>query len=265
MTLLAAFQILLHRHTNEDDLLVGSPIAGRNQVEVEGLIGFFVNTLVLRTNLAGNPTFRELLGRVREGALGAYAHQDLPFEKLVEELQPERSLSHTPLFQVLFNMLTLQDSRLALPGIVSEVVSFPEAESKFDLTLYVREQLEGLHLDLVYNADLFDQPRMLELLQQFRHLLGQVVAHPQASIAEYSLVTPAAQAFLPDPTLALPAPSGRHPALDAVYVAPRTPTEEVLAGIWADVLGLDRVGVEDNFFELGGELPVGHPDHLPAV
>jgi amino acid adenylation domain-containing protein len=225
MTLLAGFQILLHRHTDEDDLLVGSPIAGRNQVEVEGLIGFFVNTLILRTNLAGNPTFRELLGRVREGALGAYAHQDLPFEKLVEELQPERSLSHTPLFQVFFNMQNLQDSRLALPGIVSEAVSFPEAESKFDLTLYVREQLEGLRFDLVYNADLFDRPRILELLQQFRHLLGQVVAHPQASIAEYSLVTPAAQAFLPDPTMALPEPSYACVAETVLSWAERTPDQ----------------------------------------
>ena len=225
MTLLAAFQILLHRHTDEEDLLVGSPIAGRNQVEVEGLIGFFVNTLVLRTDLSGNPTFRELLGRVREVALGAYAHQDLPFEQLVEALQPERRLSHTPLFQVFFNMLNLPDTPLALRGLASEVVSFPEAESKFDLTLYVREQIEGLHCHLVYNADLFDQLRMVELLQQFQHLLGQVVANPQAHIGEYSLVTSTAQAFLPDPRIALPEPSYACVAETVLSWAERTPEQ----------------------------------------
>jgi hypothetical protein len=102
MTLLAAFQTLLYRYTQQEDIAVGSPIANRNRSEIEGLIGFFVNSLVLRTNLSGNPTFRELLSRVREVALGAYAHQDLPFEKLVEELHPERNLSQNPLFQVVF-------------------------------------------------------------------------------------------------------------------------------------------------------------------
>src|SRR5207248_3067512 len=120
MTLLAAFQTLLYRYTGQDDIAVGSPIAGRNRSEIEGLIGFFVNTLVLRSNLAGNPTSRELLARVRQVALGAYAHQDIPFEKLVEELQPERNLSYSPLFQVMINMITAEHPKPKLAGIPIE-------------------------------------------------------------------------------------------------------------------------------------------------
>jgi amino acid adenylation domain-containing protein len=203
MTLLAAFQVLLQRYTGQDDIVVGSPIAGRNRAELEGLIGFFVNTLVLRTDLSGDPLFRELLGRVREVALGAYAHQELPFEKLVEELQPARRLSHTPLFQVFFNMLNLQANRIALPGLTVEVLSPPEVESKFDLTLYVRDQHGRIHFDLVYNADLFGRARMVELLAQLQQLLAQVVERPWERIDRFLLVTPEAAARLPDPAAAL--------------------------------------------------------------
>ncbi|MEW5861420.1 MAG: condensation domain-containing protein, partial [Cyanobacteriota bacterium] len=118
MTLLAAFQILLYRYTHQEDIAVGSPIANRNRSEIEGLIGFFVNSLVLRTDLSGNPTFRELLGRVRQVTLGAYSHQDLPFEKLVEELHPERNLNIHPLFQVVFGFENTPMSALELPGLV---------------------------------------------------------------------------------------------------------------------------------------------------
>lgn len=206
MTLLAAFQTLLHRHTGQDDIVVGSPIAGRNRMEIEGLIGFFVNTLVLRTDLSGNPNFRELLGRVREVAIGAYAHQDIPFERLVEELQPQRDLSRTPLFQVFFNMLSLEAPRPDLVGLTVEALSRSEPESKFDLTLYVREQNEEIHLDLVYNADLFDQARTACILQQYRYLLEQIVTAPQKSIRSYSLVTPESRALLPDPGAVLAEP-----------------------------------------------------------
>src|SRR5262245_6284285 len=134
MTLLTAFKILLFRYTGQDDIVVGSPIAGRTQIELEGLIGLFVNVLVLRTDLAGDPSFRELLQRVRKTCLEAYAHQELPFEKLVEELRPERDLSRTPLFQVFFNMLTLVEEPIAWPGLSAEVLSFVDTDSEFDLT-----------------------------------------------------------------------------------------------------------------------------------
>src|SRR5688572_32466003 len=135
MTLLAAFQTLLHRYTGQVDLVIGTPMAGRNRSEIEGLIGFFVNTLVLRTDLAGNPSFRLLLARVREVALGAAAHQDLPFEKLVEELQPERDLSRTPLFQVMFAVQKASRQALTVSGLTLTPLEVPTGAAKFDLTL----------------------------------------------------------------------------------------------------------------------------------
>ncbi|GAX42390.1 amino acid adenylation domain-containing protein [Tolypothrix sp. NIES-4075] len=204
MTLLAAFQTLLYRYSGQEDIIVGSPIAGRNRTELKNLIGFFVNTLVLRTNLSGNPSFRELLAQVSQVALNAYTHQEMPFQKLVEELKLERDLSRNPLFQVWFNMLNLGDIQLELPGLTVESVFFQEAASKFDLNLYLQEQNQGIQLELNYNADLFTPERMMEMLHQFHHLLNQIVANPEASIAELSLVTPTAEAILPNPQKLLP-------------------------------------------------------------
>jgi non-ribosomal peptide synthetase component F len=149
MTLLAVFKVLLYRLTGQEDIVVGSPVANRNHSEIEGLIGFFINTLVLRTNLSGNPTFRQLLNRIREVTLGAYAHQDLPFEKLVEELQPERDLGRSPLFQIFFNMLNFERVKLGLHGLKIENFSFPELYSKFDLTVLASEQNQQIRLAVV--------------------------------------------------------------------------------------------------------------------
>ena len=138
MVLLAVFKVLLQRTGGEDDVVVGAPTAGRGRAEVEGLIGMFLNTLVLRTDLGGGPTVRELLARVRRTALDAFAHQDVPFEMLIDELAPERDLSRTPFFQVFFNMLELPfEARARLPGLEIEAVETPQEPSKFDLTLYV--------------------------------------------------------------------------------------------------------------------------------
>ncbi|WP_191761493.1 non-ribosomal peptide synthetase [Komarekiella delphini-convector] len=206
MTLLAAFQILLWRYSGQDDICIGTPIANRNRTEIEPLIGFFVNTLVLRTRLDGNPSFKQLLSRVREVALGAYAHQDLPFEMLVEALQPERNLSHNPIFQVWFNLMNLADTQPKLFELSVEPISIPEAASKFDLSLYVTEHKQEITLQVVYNSDLFTSERMVEMLQQFHHLLNQIVVVPDSAIAFYSLVTPQARLLLPDPTTAIPQP-----------------------------------------------------------
>ncbi len=206
MILLAAFQTLISRHSGQTDFIIASPIAGRNRTEVEGLIGFFINTLLLNADLSGNPSFQALLGRVRTTALGAYAHQDVPFEKLIEELNPRRDLSRNPLFQVLFNMLNVEDLNLDLDGLTVAPINIAEANSKFDLTLYVKEQNHQIHLDLAYNTDLFAPARMVEMLAQFEQLLTQVVANPAQAIQAYSLVTPTAQILLPNPQIALPQP-----------------------------------------------------------
>jgi amino acid adenylation domain-containing protein len=206
MSLFAAFNLLLHRYSGQEDILVGIPIAGRNRAQVEDLIGFFINSLVLRTDLSGRPTFGELLARVRQTALDSYTHQDLPFEQLLQELRPERDLSRTPLFQVFFNFQNLADAPLSLPGLAVENLTNAEDFSKFDLTLYVLEESAGgIRLDLVYNAVLFTAARSREMLAQFVLLLTQIAAQPEAGIDRFSLLTPEAGRVLPDPAAELDA------------------------------------------------------------
>jgi amino acid adenylation domain-containing protein len=191
MTLLAAFQTLLHRYTGHDDVAVGSPIAGRNRKEIEGLIGFFVNTLVLRCNFSGDPTFNEVLIRAREMALGAYAHQDLPFEKLMEELKPERSLNHSPLFQVMFDLQNESTAALQIEGLTLSSFKMENGTAKFDLTLTMSETREGLRASLRYNTDLFEAATIKRLLGHFGTLLEGIVSNPQARIPELPILTDA--------------------------------------------------------------------------
>jgi amino acid adenylation domain-containing protein len=206
MTLLAALQTLLHRYTGQEDIVVGAPVAGRTRTEAENLIGFFVNTLVLRTDLAGNPTFRELLGRVRETALGAYTHQDLPFEKLVEELNPQRDLSRNPLFDVMLNMTDSPQTELTLPGLAVGFSELTGPMSKFLLTLYVEQTGSELNLQLAYQSAVLCAERVTCMLQQFHCLLEQIVAAPEKPIGSYSLATPESRSLLPDPSAVLPEP-----------------------------------------------------------
>ncbi|MDQ3252839.1 MAG: amino acid adenylation domain-containing protein, partial [Acidobacteriota bacterium] len=189
MTLLAAFQTLLARYSGQEDITVGSPIAGRNRVEIEGIIGAFINMLVLRTDLSGDPTFCELLGRVREVALGAYAHQDLPFEKLVEELQPERTLSRNPLFQVLFIFGNYAMEELKLPGLNLRLVEFDSKTTQFDMVLEIVEKAEGLSCLIAYNTDLFEAATIRRMLKHFHVLLEAVLADPERSLSSLPLLT----------------------------------------------------------------------------
>ncbi|HEY7492545.1 MAG TPA: amino acid adenylation domain-containing protein, partial [Candidatus Tectomicrobia bacterium] len=189
MTLLAAFKTLLCRYTGQDDILVGSPIANRTRAEIEGLVGFFVNTLVLRTDLSGNPSFRELMGRVREVALEAATHQDLPFEKLVDELQPTRDLSRTPLFQVVFVLANVPRRALALSGLTLRPLEVEGGTAKFDLTLYMTDTKQGLAGRVEYNTDLFDDATISRMLGHFQTLLEGLVENPDRRLADLPLLT----------------------------------------------------------------------------
>ena len=189
MTFFAAFVTLLYRYTGEKDIVVGTPIAGRNRPEIEGIIGLFVNTLVLRTDLSDNPSFEQLLMRVREVSLQAYSHQDLPFEKLVDALHPQRSLSHLPLFQVMFDIQNAPIASLDLPDL--SISSFPveTGTAKFDLALSIENTSSGLIAEWEYNTDLFDDSTIAQMARNFHTLLIGIVANPQQRISQLPLLT----------------------------------------------------------------------------
>ncbi|UKP00593.1 non-ribosomal peptide synthetase [Nostoc sp. UHCC 0870] len=189
MTLLAVWNVLLSRYSGDDDIVVGSPVANRNRVETEGLIGCFANTLALRTDLSGNPSFAGLLSRVRATALGAYAHQDLPFEQLVDVLQPVRSLSHSPIFQVMLVLQNLPLPDLDMGGIEWQVIEADSGTAKFDLTWFVSETAQGLSCKLEYNTDLFAATKIERLAGHLETLLQAVVLNPEQHINDLPLLT----------------------------------------------------------------------------
>ncbi len=189
--LLAAFKVLLYRYTSQSDIALGVPVANRNRVEVENLIGFFVNTVVLRSDLSGNPTFSELLRRVAKISLEAYGHQDLPFEKLVEELQPERNLSHTPLFQVMFALQNVPVQTLTLPGLTLQALEVETSTAKFDLTLIVTETNDGFIGALEYSTDLFDAATIERMSEHLQNLLAGIAAAPETRIGSLPLMSEA--------------------------------------------------------------------------
>ena len=206
MTMLAAFQTLLFRYSQQSDIAVGTPIANRNRSEIEALIGFFVNSLVLRTDLSGNPTFPELLNRVKEVALGAYAHQDVPFEKLVEELHPDRALNQNPLFQVVFALQNAPADKLELPGLTLKPQQLDAGTARFDLEFHLWERsssrapltpdnklwvdcADGISGFVIYSADLFDEATIVRMLGHFETLLSSIVANPDRPIENLEILT----------------------------------------------------------------------------
>ena len=189
MLLLAGFQVLLSRYSGQEDIVVGSPIAGRTHPQIEGLIGFFLNTLVMRTDLSGNPSFRELLQRVKEVALGAYAHQDLPFEKLVADLQPERNLSSHPLFQVMLVLQNLPRERLDVPKLGLRMPGSEHVSAKFDLSLRLSESRVGLRGVFEYATDLFDRSSIERLVGHFQKLLREISVNPDSPISQLRVLS----------------------------------------------------------------------------
>jgi amino acid adenylation domain-containing protein len=191
ITLLAAFGTLLTRYTNQEDICIGTTIANRDSRELNALIGYFVNTVVMRTDLSGNPSFRDLLRRVRQVAWDAYDRKDLPFHLLVEKLQPERDLSYTPVFQVMFVLENAPTDTLELPGLSLSRYELPIATAKFDLTLSMRETEQGLIGKFEYNTDLFDADTITRMVGHFQTLLSAIVDNPQQRVYELSLLTEA--------------------------------------------------------------------------
>ena len=189
MTLLAAYSTLLARYSGQERIVIGSPIAGRTRVETEGLVGCFINTLAFNADLSGDPSFRELLGRVRGHALGAYAHQELPFERLVEELQPERDLSRTAVFQTMFQLRNIPRKALQMNALRIEELEFDPGIAKFDLTLEAVERPDGIECICEYSTDLFERTTIERLLGHYRTLLESAIADPDLPLSRLPLLT----------------------------------------------------------------------------
>ncbi len=248
MTLLAAFEALLHRVTGQHDFLVGSPVAGRRRSETEPLIGFFVNTLALRADLSGNPRFSELLERTRRTAVAAYAHQDVPFERLVEALDVPRDPGRPPLFQVMFVFHNAPVETLELGGLAVEPLEVANATALFDLTLNLGETPAGVAGSLDYNTDLFAAETAARWAEDYVAVLAAVVSDPERRLAGLPV------ALTPERPTAAP-PGGRPAPRQLPRRGDQAPTgslERRVAEVWKELLGLREVGRHDNFFDLGG-------------
>ncbi|HUK88750.1 MAG TPA: amino acid adenylation domain-containing protein [Blastocatellia bacterium] len=258
MTLLAAFELLLSQHSGQQDVTVGTPIAGRPRPELEGLIGLFVNTLPLRVDLSDEPSFQELLKQTREVCLGAYAHQDAPFELIVEDIAPERSTGHTPLFQVLFALQNATWETMQLSGIRLENLNVGNGSSSYDLSLFLSaDQSIGGWIE--YQTELFDDQTVERMTSRYVNLLEAAVADAQRSLSPATLLRDSERSQIISRINETPRPqrvsadraSVRSPNT-ARYIPPRDDLEGAIAVIWQELLKVDRVGVLDNFFHIGG-------------
>jgi syringomycin synthetase protein SyrE len=255
MLLLAAFKVLLAQYNSQEDIVVGTAIADRRQVETETLIGFFINTLVLRTSLAGNPRFTDLLQRVKSVALEAHRHQDLPFPKLVEHLGASHALNSNPLIQVMFVLENTPLATLSLPGFQVASVPMDIGTCICDLLLSFTEVGDKLTGFIEYSTDLFDRSTIQRMIDFYLTLLETLVADPERDIEslkehlpEYMVPATTVERKIDRKRLTKPVFAAR----EKEYTAPRNSTEETLCKLWADVLKLQRIGIHDNFFDFGG-------------
>jgi len=243
MVLLAGFVSLLYRYTGQIDITLRSPVANRMRKELESLIGYFANTLALRVKLSHNPTFRELLGRVNEVCLEAYAHQDIPFEKALEDVQLAHRQGGGPLFPVMFVFQNAPMPMPDVPGLRFESLDLDDGMAPFELTVLIREIAGGLRGKSNYNTELFEASSIQRMTEHFQRILESVVAAPDQRLDSLVNLIPAGQ--IP----AIRSQSGRK----SEHVTPRTPAESTLAGIWKEVLRVEQIGIHDSFFKSGGD------------
>jgi thioesterase domain-containing protein len=286
MVMLAAFQMLAHAYSGSDDIVFGVPVAGRGSVELESIIGFFVNTVALRTDLAGDPTFSNLLARVRETTLEAFAHAEAPFERLVEELKPRRSLSYSPIFQVMFS--AIKDGRpMNFGALVTAPYVLSSGASPFDLSVHLIEDVnERLWVTLEYNTALFDYDRIAKMLKHYGALLSAIAQQPGATLSaliSQMYADPEEVQMTPERATARKAngriryQAGPSRAAASSGTSSSGALEQILLRIWEQTLGLTHIGIHDDFFDLGGhsllaarlvaevEKVVGHKVPLAAL
>lgn len=246
MALLAAFKMQLCVFTGQTDLVIGTPVASRTTIELEPLIGFFVNMLVLRTRMDGDPTYQDVLQQVRTTALEAYAHQDLPFELLVDALHLQRDIDRNPLFQVVFALQDAPNVAPSLENIVMEPLTIPLEDALFDLSVEVKEVVEGWVVSANYMADLFDGETIRQFLHNYEQLLHRITDNPALHLSELS---PSLMFDVPLIDAVVLSPSASS---IVERIAPRTPLEALLVAVWSEVLKRTDLSVQDNFFEIGG-------------
>jgi thioesterase domain-containing protein/acyl carrier protein len=246
MTLLAGFQALLQRYTGQNDIAVVTPAADRPRRELQQMIGSFINVLVLRTDLSGDPSFRKLLRRVRTMALGAYAHQGLPFEQVVGELPPSRQ----PLLRVMFTLLNDPTSGMALPGLKLAPIAVDCGAAQMDLSLRLTQTAAGLDGSFEYNSDLFDAATIDRMIGHFRLLLEAVVADPDRRLSE---LPPLGTDHKGQLSGSRPEHEVEAPARGEADGPATNPSHTLLIQLWEDLLGVRPIGIRDNFFELGGD------------